>query len=369
MGPGGLVGSLDQCFDGSAKDRRLSIIGNAICSPVKHILPPSRLDEDSDSAESAGSDQETEQSLSSTAGNDTENFVSDALKIAHAVYDHDVFLDPMGVLKRHFAQSIQRLCKIDISPQLEQDCLVFLASPISGKFCPPFKILQSYLLTFGTRREHEQIQSIAKLLTRFSFHLSLMEISSFIFPSIPSPLPLLLNLPPHLHSFWTECLSSIPSYLVRGTYPELPMKVDTEYANAATYSRSVRRNALGQPWNAAKARTEDVTFVSPHENFIMVADGHGGRDAAVWFTAKISKDITDVISSRDWDFAVESQRSEFRLKIQQLYKRVDQDFCDERKADWKTGTSKRDDGCTMAVCLVYNGWFININIGDSKRCE
>ncbi len=114
---------------------------------------------------------------------------------------------------------------------------------------------------------------------------------------------------------------------------------------------------------------EDVLFTS--SNLFILADGHGSHFASTWFVEHAKNAFESLIDSHAWDFSDSGEISLFKNEALNIYATLDSQYMDIKKQefnDWKTkGADKPiDDGCTLVVNILLDGYFINCNVGDSR---
>ncbi|KAI3647282.1 hypothetical protein MP228_007503 [Amoeboaphelidium protococcarum] len=147
------------------------------------------------------------------------------------------------------------------------------------------------------------------------------------------------------------------------------------------------------------ADMEDCHFPSSSENpnfvheisgrpfqLFMVADGHGGANCARHAVKLMPQLIISLVNSRVWNFYDLDHQKQFRECVQQLFLDVDKSYCDKKLEEYRQWIlacggdlsqspslkppyrTKRpnDDGCTLIVNLLYNGFLVNCNVGDSR---
>jgi len=105
----------------------------------------------------------------------------------------------------------------------------------------------------------------------------------------------------------------------------------------------------------------------------ILADGHGGHEAPQIFLARACAACFKVIEDKDWDLSKSEQEVELRNLITDTFISLDKQFCDEKVKEYeeynrngRQGKKPIDDGCTLIVNIVYDGYLINANTGDSR---
>jgi len=133
---------------------------------------------------------------------------------------------------------------------------------------------------------------------------------------------------------------------------------------------------------------------------LILADGHGGVGAPTFFLNRLRELVKPVLTSREWDFDKVEDRNEFSNTVRSLYSSMDDEYVNSKKLEylaWReavasestatllqsatsppagsapmppagTAASKKpvDDGCTLILNCVYNGYLVNVNVGDSR---
>ena len=134
---------------------------------------------------------------------------------------------------------------------------------------------------------------------------------------------------------------------------------------------------------------------------LILADGHGGVGAPTFFVNRLKELVKPVLTSREWDFDEVEDRNEFSNTVRTLYSSMDDEYVNSKKLEYLTwreavasessaslvppattqpagsssaapppgsAASKKpvDDGCTLILNCVYNGYVVNVNVGDSR---
>ena len=128
-----------------------------------------------------------------------------------------------------------------------------------------------------------------------------------------------------------------------------------------------------------RVMSESINHVHPITNLpvtvFVLTDGHGGCEAPKFFVPKMRDATFEVMDSRTWNFDDEDQREAFEGLVSEVFEVLDKEYCDIKIAQYKvwmeqhaSAHDKRpvDDGCTMVVNVLYNGYFVNCNVGDSR---
>jgi len=110
----------------------------------------------------------------------------------------------------------------------------------------------------------------------------------------------------------------------------------------------------------------------PIQMFIL-CDGHGGHEAPQIFLARSCAACFKVMEDKDWDLSHPEQREELQKIITDTFISLDRQFCDEKVKEYeeynkngRQGKKPVDDGCTLIVNIIYDGYLINANTGDSR---
>ncbi|KAJ3338773.1 hypothetical protein HDU93_009087 [Gonapodya sp. JEL0774] len=167
-------------------------------------------------------------------------------------------------------------------------------------------------------------------------------------------------------------------------------------------------------------RTNSHTSVHPFTGLpytvFVLADGHGGHGAAATLVPRMKDEISRLVESRVWDFSAQADsgdlstascgRSAFRRLVEEIFERLDDEYCAGKVAEFtaykaalaahqlatqqvretpytsraqtaRAGAANQrdlpvapkkpaDDGCTMVVNVISDGWLVNANLGDSR---
>lgn len=103
----------------------------------------------------------------------------------------------------------------------------------------------------------------------------------------------------------------------------------------------------------------------------ILADGHGGHEAPKIFMARSCAACFKVMEDKDWNLSNEEQRNKLKEELTDTIIKLDKQFCDEKIEQYKEynkngGTKPVDDGCTLVVNILYDGYLVNVNTGDSR---
>jgi serine/threonine protein phosphatase PrpC len=126
-------------------------------------------------------------------------------------------------------------------------------------------------------------------------------------------------------------------------------------------------------------RRNDNTFKREHPingkaiQMYILADGHGGHQAPQIFLARSCAACFKVMENKDWDLSKPEHQEELRKLLTDTYISLDKQFCDEKVKEYeeynkngRQGQKPVDDGCTLIVNIIYDGYLINVNTGDSR---
>jgi len=126
-------------------------------------------------------------------------------------------------------------------------------------------------------------------------------------------------------------------------------------------------------------RRNDNTFKREHPingkaiQMYILADGHGGHQAPQIFLARSCAACFKVMENKDWDLSKPEHQEELRKLLTDTYISLDKQFCDEKIKEYeeynkngRQGQKPVDDGCTLIVNIIYDGYLINVNTGDSR---
>lgn len=145
---------------------------------------------------------------------------------------------------------------------------------------------------------------------------------------------------------------------------------------------------------------EDVEWTSePFEHpltglpvwIMILADGHGGVGAPTFFVNRLKELIKPVLSEREWNFDEVDDRNEFSNLVRGIYADMDDEYVTAKKLEylaWREAQEGHspplppseagdhgdpeplkkpvDDGCTLILNCIYNGYLVNVNVGDSR---
>ncbi|KAJ3339573.1 Exosome complex component RRP43 [Gonapodya sp. JEL0774] len=190
-------------------------------------------------------------------------------------------------------------------------------------------------------------------------------------------------------------------------------------ANSSGHKPAVRTPAELPAVPSQTHRYGPITH--PHSqlpvHIYILADGHGGVQAPRYFVKRLSDTATSLISSKNWEFDMPEQRTEFAEQVRKLFGELDHDYCEAKKHEYRNWRSELatptdnaaasgsvspsafttipnpvatpppqptqslsanasnappsrrkpvDDGCTLVLNVLYNGYLVNCNVGDSR---
>jgi hypothetical protein len=105
-----------------------------------------------------------------------------------------------------------------------------------------------------------------------------------------------------------------------------------------------------------------------HRIFLM-ADGHAGSEAPHWFTARLSGDLMTLLNDTDYDLSLPEHQTILKEKVHEIFIIADAEYVAikvNQYQNWVAGGSHVDDkpvddGCTMMVNVVRDGYIMNMN--------
>lgn len=114
------------------------------------------------------------------------------------------------------------------------------------------------------------------------------------------------------------------------------------------------------PENEDVSHTEDRLFI--------LADGHGGKQAPDWFVKEARIRFASML---DRQLDNEDERTIFTKECTHIFQVMDEDYLEIKRTEYQaflsnTGPKPIDDGCTLNISIISNGWLINMNVGDSR---
>jgi serine/threonine protein phosphatase PrpC len=116
----------------------------------------------------------------------------------------------------------------------------------------------------------------------------------------------------------------------------------------------------------------------------VLADGHGGHSCAKYAVERLPPAIIDIMNSRRWNMRSPEEQQELRETIQKLFLAVDGEYCGRKLEEFRQWirpiiamggnpndqqyrpSKPADDGCTIVVNILYDGFLVNCNVGDSR---
>lgn len=121
---------------------------------------------------------------------------------------------------------------------------------------------------------------------------------------------------------------------------------------------------------------EDVAWNGSSTNgsrVYILADGHGGADAAKYFVETISAAVLGLMDSKSWNLKLENDRTELIQDLTDIFIQADNDYTllkYDQFSEWfpSYNVMKKpdDDGCTLVLNIIKDGYLINANVGDSR---
>jgi serine/threonine protein phosphatase PrpC len=121
--------------------------------------------------------------------------------------------------------------------------------------------------------------------------------------------------------------------------------------------------------------TPKSEYVSIHgDSIFILADGHSGHEAAMFFISQLSKKLLNLLNSRKYDFSSLLDQQTLSGQITEIFVELDNHYTSRKIEEYKrwVGAGSRptekpvDDGCTMVVNILQKGWVLNCNVGDSR---
>ncbi|KAJ3270079.1 hypothetical protein HDV01_000573 [Terramyces sp. JEL0728] len=116
-------------------------------------------------------------------------------------------------------------------------------------------------------------------------------------------------------------------------------------------------------------------YISKHSDQIFImADGHAGHEAAQYFTSGIAAALIHILNNKKFDFSDSKHQEEISDLICGLFAKLDTEYTSMKVKEYQewlaSGQAKQkkpmDDGCTMIVNIIQQGWMLNCNVGDSR---
>ncbi|RKO98441.1 hypothetical protein CXG81DRAFT_28726 [Caulochytrium protostelioides] len=120
-----------------------------------------------------------------------------------------------------------------------------------------------------------------------------------------------------------------------------------------------------------------ASATDPHPNSLVwvLGDGHGGISAVRYFVPAVKWALRALLSSRGWDFSHTADRHQFTRDATEIFHTLDRHFNEVRQADWNAWNALAsqeghrrplNDGCTLNVVVIHGGYFVNLNLGDTR---
>lgn len=117
----------------------------------------------------------------------------------------------------------------------------------------------------------------------------------------------------------------------------------------------------------------------PFQLFIL-ADGHGGHKCAQYVVESMPGAIIDIINGHAWDLYQREDQERLRTEIQHVFLETDREYCRRKFEEFRQCVMGRetpidfrdksqrppDDGCTVVLNILYDGFLVNCNLGDSR---
>lgn len=174
-----------------------------------------------------------------------------------------------------------------------------------------------------------------------------------------------------------ECLDSSPQQDEETAYDyNISWAVADEkgYKNTFGGNRAEIHAHMEDVWWAADGdRKEHLTTKSGGHIFVL-ADGHGGVEAPRFFVSGAAKVVQSLLDSREWDLGIDVERDILKREVSTAFQILDASYASRKVEEYRrwidsgSDAAKRptDDGCTLVVNVIVNGWVVNINVGDSR---
>lgn len=117
---------------------------------------------------------------------------------------------------------------------------------------------------------------------------------------------------------------------------------------------------------------------------MLMADGHAGHEASQWFVSKLKQSLLQLFNEQDWVLSCEESQNILAVRSEEIFDRIDNEFIQIKlKMYFELGSlifrfhewsvigcppeqKPVDDGCTMAVNVIRDGFIMNMNVGDSR---
>ena len=108
----------------------------------------------------------------------------------------------------------------------------------------------------------------------------------------------------------------------------------------------------------------------------LMADGHAGHEAPIFFIKRISQAVLSLLNERRWNFGDKESNAMLQERITLIYSEWDDEYTRVKITEYqewvKYGSDPSlrpcDDGCTMILNIIQprTGWLLNCNVGDSR---
>ncbi|KAI8909198.1 phosphatase 2C-like domain-containing protein [Gorgonomyces haynaldii] len=124
-----------------------------------------------------------------------------------------------------------------------------------------------------------------------------------------------------------------------------------------------------RPWSVCGQRKptmdrpmEDLVSVhSDHEiDCFVLCDSHGSKEPGQWFIQRIQEQLLDIVQQ------YRKEPLELKQVLPEVVQQMDQDFCDWRIGQYKSQENVPNDGCTLQIVLLFDGYFVSCHVGDSR---
>ena len=121
----------------------------------------------------------------------------------------------------------------------------------------------------------------------------------------------------------------------------------------------------------------------PFQVFLL-ADGHGGYKCAEFSVSHLPREVISLVNRKEWDFKTAADQEAFRHELQEIFLAMDEYYCNEKLNEYREWIQKTiarhgaqysgmfredrpaDDGCTLVLNILYDGFMVNANVGDSR---
>ncbi|KAI9209340.1 phosphatase 2C-like domain-containing protein [Polychytrium aggregatum] len=156
--------------------------------------------------------------------------------------------------------------------------------------------------------------------------------------------------------------------------PQCPFPSRTSSRQSVGFSSSSSSSSSSA---ASSFREHFQAQLAPQTSLFILADGHGGVDAARFFVSRARELVTQLLQSQPWNFELASDRTYFESCVGTIFQSMDTEFCKTKIEEYRKWielyspelpkeTRPIDDGCTLVVNVIHGGWLVNCNVGDSR---